>query len=529
VPATFAGTQALIGSSRGIPVAASDPMQAKADTLIRVALFALVLAVFTHTRADPDLWGHVRFGDDMIAARGVSVVVDTYSFASDRPWINHEWLAEVLMSLAYTAGSGTGLIFLKLALMLGTLWVAVSAAPGNLSEKHRALMMGLVVIGTVPQASHVRPQLFSLFIFTLVLKNLLRETSSLRQEIERGIVLSALIAVWANLHGGWIVGIGTIGMWALVTLAERRRRQQGIALACVTVTGFLSTIANPYGWRLWQFLGETVRFGRDQITDWQPVYAVGIAYGLLWLLSFTVAVAAIFRTLRTRTSDPRSIAVVLMLGVASFRVNRLLGFFALAVAMLLVRAFELPSAAAVTPHQHRHPSPARLGQRPRAAIAALIGALVLSGGVVTSYDNARCVRMEDTMFPEPDAALAVSARQLQGRMLTWFDWGEYAIWHFAPRVSVSMDGRRETVYSEDVINQQFRFYFFPEERHAILADLRPEYIWLPANLDVTNALVADGWTRMFSGPRSVLLSRHPTPNPAIPLPAVQGRRCFPGP
>ena len=38
--------------------------------------------------------------------------------------------------------------------------------------------------------------------------------------------------------------------------------------------------------------------------------------------------------------------------------------------------------------------------------------------------------------------------QLRGRMVTYFDWGEYAIWHLSPRVRVSLDGRRETVYSD---------------------------------------------------------------------------------
>ena len=69
-------------------------------TVLRVALASLVLAVFTHTRADPDLWGHVRFGQDTVAERTVHLP-DRYSFASDRPWINHEWLAEVVMYLLH--------------------------------------------------------------------------------------------------------------------------------------------------------------------------------------------------------------------------------------------------------------------------------------------------------------------------------------------------------------------------------------------------------------------------------------------
>jgi hypothetical protein len=65
--------------------------------LPRLALLISVLAVLSTTSADPDLWGHVRFGDDIIAA-GEIPEYDSYSFTSDRPWVNHEWLAEVLFS-----------------------------------------------------------------------------------------------------------------------------------------------------------------------------------------------------------------------------------------------------------------------------------------------------------------------------------------------------------------------------------------------------------------------------------------------
>ncbi|HEX7136905.1 MAG TPA: hypothetical protein VF219_03625, partial [Vicinamibacterales bacterium] len=65
-------------------------------TLLRLALGAIVLAVLTHTRADPDLFGHVRFGQDVFATGAVHTA-DPYSFASDRAWVNHEWLAEAAM------------------------------------------------------------------------------------------------------------------------------------------------------------------------------------------------------------------------------------------------------------------------------------------------------------------------------------------------------------------------------------------------------------------------------------------------
>jgi hypothetical protein len=81
--------------------------------LIRVALALVLLVVVSHTRADPDLWGHVLFGKDIVSGARVPDT-DPYSFTSDRAWINHEWLAESVMYVAFAIGGGVGLVFLKM-------------------------------------------------------------------------------------------------------------------------------------------------------------------------------------------------------------------------------------------------------------------------------------------------------------------------------------------------------------------------------------------------------------------------------
>ena len=88
--------------------------------LIRAALGFILLAVITHTRADPDLWGHVRFGQDIVSEAAIPRL-DQYAFTSDREWINHEWLAESAMYIAFAVGRGPGLVVLKMLVVLGML------------------------------------------------------------------------------------------------------------------------------------------------------------------------------------------------------------------------------------------------------------------------------------------------------------------------------------------------------------------------------------------------------------------------
>src|SRR4029079_11886746 len=80
-----------------------------------LALFGIAFGALS-TIADPDLWGHLRFGLDIITSGHVRTTSDPYSFTADRPFLYHEWLGGVLMALAYRVGGTAGLSVLKAAI-----------------------------------------------------------------------------------------------------------------------------------------------------------------------------------------------------------------------------------------------------------------------------------------------------------------------------------------------------------------------------------------------------------------------------
>jgi hypothetical protein len=138
----------------------------------------------------------------------------------------------------------------------------------------------------------------------------------------------------------------------------------------------------------------------------------------------------------------------------------------------------------------------------------------------------RCVRLDGPWMPEREAGAVISAARLRGRLLTWFDWGQYAIWHFAPALEVSFDGRRETVYSNEYINRHTNLYFDPANEREFLDRLNPDHAWLARDLPLVAELERRGWTRLFTGPRSVVLSRGAS---VAPPPQIRSSACFPGP
>jgi hypothetical protein len=388
-----------------------------------------------------------------------------------------------------------------------------------LSFEMRAFLFVLAMVGTKAQTGHVRPQLFSVLLFAALIPILKLSAEGKRRAL---LALPPLMALWANLHGGWLLGAGTIALWCLFELVDQTRtwtwRAQDIAASVVAV---LATALNPYGFGLWWFLAETVRLDRSEITDWQPVtYATDNL--IVWLLVAASTVVVLVRARRRPSAFP--IMLVALLAIGSFRVLRLEAFFTLAAVLLL--APEL--ATARRPVRVRKPTPP---PSPVAAygIAAIASAAIVAG-TVTIVRNAGCITIDRAQFPEPDAVHFIRDRQMHGRMITWFDWGEYAIWHLSPNILVSLDGRRETVYSAEALKHHLRFY----NLHHVADDdfpagQPPDFVWLPKGVPVVAALRANGWAPLFEGPRSIVLASARTEPQGLALGPVSAGSCFPGP
>ena len=211
--------------------------------------------------------------------------------------------------------------------------------------------------------------------------------------------------------------------------------------------------------------------------------------------------------------------------VASFRTSRLDAFFSLAVVILL--APEL--AAAWTSFVRRPVRRSVPISRGVFAITIVTMVAMLVPAATILEPAAACLSIGGLWVPEPDAGRFIAQNHLTGRMLTWFDWGEYAIWHFGPALKVSMDGRRETVYTDAMIQAHRKFYAADDTALPFLRQLDPDFLWLPVRLPIASKLEGSGWVPVFRGPISTVFARVG----AGPFRAVLGPaptpRCFPGP
>lgn len=461
-------------------------------------LLLTLLVLVSGTTGDPDLWGHVRFGQDMLAGRTVHVP-DIYSFTSDRPWVNHEWLSEVAMAIAFDRMGSAGLNLLRMTIVGGVLLLMWR----RLSDVNERLKLPIVAAGTIGvflRAHPIRPQLFSLLMFALLMTTLSRSDD--RRSLRPAVLVPALMAVWVNCHGGWIVGLAVFGGWCLMTAVTASWRDRG-ALAAVAMMALAATLLNPYGVGMWQFLWSTVGVNRPMISDWQPTYSLP---ALLWIPWIATAGLVVIAARRSSLRDhAKYFLLAILLGLFAIRVSRLDAFFAIASTFFAARALGAAHSASSSGVEPRRSS--RLAWAYAGCAAAALFILI---------PRVMFVPMAPGMVPDMEVGHFLQARALKGNMLTWFDWGEYALWHFGPDLKVSMDGRRETVYSADVVEAHMRFYQGEPGAWRYVDTLQPDYVWLPRRLSVVDDLRRNGWITLCEGPASILLTRRHGMQPCEP-------------
>jgi hypothetical protein len=409
------------------------------------ALLALILCavavVLTRTAPDPDLWGHLRFGLDLWRT-GSLPATDSYSYlTAGQSWINHEWLAEWFFALAWRVAGTPGLLVFKALIALCTAGLLYREMLIRGVAPLRAALLLLPAAALLrPALGTVRPHLFTALLFAVTLLVLSRTVRGARR---LWWALPVVFALWANLHGGFLAGLGVVAVFVIAQFVTGRlglHRSVLLGLACLA-----ATLITPYGVHLLIFLAETATIPRPEISEWQPL-ALGTATGAFYLLMVVLAGAGWLYGGRPRSAGLAAVWAVT--AVAPLLAERHLALFAIASLALA--------------GEHIAGLMARLWpERPPARIPAGWAALPLAVGFLligVSVAQLRAFTADINSLRYPASAVTLLRESgVRGNLAVEFDWGEYVIWHLSPQVQVSVDGRRETTYSEDIYQLNLRF------------------------------------------------------------------------
>jgi hypothetical protein len=150
-----------------------------------------------------------------------------FATAPTSDWANAPVLAEVVSGRMATAFGERGLYLLQiLAVVFAFTVLAQTMRRAGATDGGRAAVLLLVAVGSVGAVAVARLQLFSVALFAVLIAILNRSRED--RDTRRLWWLPVLFALWANLHGGVLVGVGVT---AIYLAFERFRRQPAWTVA----------------------------------------------------------------------------------------------------------------------------------------------------------------------------------------------------------------------------------------------------------------------------------------------------------
>jgi hypothetical protein len=304
--------------------------------------------------------------------------------------------------------------------------------------------------------------------------------------------------LWVNFHGGFIAGLGAVGLFCLSHLARHRSEPTRVHLFVAVGLLLASLLVNPYGSKLLTFLTQDLTIERP-ITEWQPVRLRSLS-----TMHFTLAVLLVaWVVIKKRLWDRWETILVILAAWFAFWHQRHTPLFAIAAAPFLAQGVENVSAWLKENAPTMRYVINRWGSW---GIYGLIGCLLFWVGQIHWQHRFRIV-VSPFDFPT-QAADFLARNRISGNLAVPFDWGEYFIWKLYPANRVSIDGRYTTAYPLEVIRDSWAWMEGSDDWRRLL-DLHPSEIAITNRRHaITGLLRSDPeWVYIYSDPIAFVFVR----------------------
>ena len=489
------------------------------------AIWCLCLFPFSVNVVDPDLWGHVQYGQDWLAEGSLPRISSHNFTAIGHPWINHENLSELFLAVGFERLGILGMALVKFLAGLGLL----AAAWRSASREHVTMGTFLFVASLVAYAIHpfwlFRPQMATwLGLATMVwlLNQSFRDwtfqneptqneptqrrptqSRTLQNEPSQEsqsnpapsvrwqylVLLAPLFILWTNAHGGFLAGLCMLGAYLFGRCIELISRQspaaksQAIKLAVFGLVVAASTLLNPYGLGLHRWLLHSLGEARPEIIEWHPptiLAPVFLPFFALLLVSLLAWVAS-----ERKRDWTHGLVLLVTLIQALLHIRHIALFSILALYWMPTHVMSLKQTClGGAQNQIR----AWLSERnwKYGYVPFQIACIVLLG---LSLQRMITLPVLSTRYPV-QAIQFMHDHDIHGRLVVSFNWAQYAIAALQPETKVSFDGRFRTCYPQHIIDQHFDLMVgnVPEVRNraskhafdptAILKEGDPELVLL---------------------------------------------------
>jgi len=477
--------------------------------------FTSARVVIVSGDSDPSL--HRRLGEWMIQHRaivGEDNLLHTYHGSAS----TMEWLSEVIMAALGNWLGWNGVVLLAAALIATCFWLLHRQLLGEGSDPVTATILVLVAMLTCSMHWLARPLLFT-HLMTVVFAWQLRWFQRGRVTSRRLFtLLPPLMALWVNLHGGFLMGLILIAMYAVGEVVDSWSHRSSVErfkpLAALFVICCAATLVNPVGWRLpWEIMSflRTPELSTLTTEFLSPNFHTVGMHGFLLLLLLLAVGLIVIRPKATATD----VVLIGGWGYLALLSARNVPIFALVVTPILGQwfaEFTRDGQDRLWVRRYREWTERMPVASRRIDVAIMLATIIaalavmakpaLAGGaplIATDYPSTRYpMAVVDYLRAHPDA--------VHGEMFNYFLWGGYI--EFALPSRKPFIDSRQNCYGIDVFHE-FRTADQPKPGwEAVFAKYHVGWTILPVQHPLNRILeLSPGWTRVYSDRLTLVFSR----------------------
>ncbi len=396
---------------------------------------------------DGDLGRHLTVGSYILDS-GIIPTLDIFSHSmAGKPFTPHEWLTEIIFSLANRWLGLTGVVFLT-GIIIAVVWYLLSY---EVIKKSGAFYFSLfvIIIGIAASSIHwiSRPHIFT-YVFLIIW---IKIYSSNIPIYKKCLALALIMIIWVNSHGAFITGLAFIGIDLLgqfISSINSKSINKNIHQLKNSIMVFLIAcgvlLINPTGF---QILGTVFNFLQNryltsQTLEYQPPNLFAPSFIPFTIFLFICAYYLFRFRKRIILVDALQLIVWCIFGIISARNIPL----AIIVGLPILSAYygmknnvnTLIDDEKTTSSRNKYiNSRLTIGISLPVLISIAVLVLVLKGPGMIQRNE-----FLPTKFPVK-AVDYITTHPIEGNMFNEFTWGGYLLYRLWPEQKVFIDGQTD--------------------------------------------------------------------------------------
>ena len=448
--------------------------------------------------------------------KGSLLTQDIFSHtAKGISWTAHEWLAEVIMAGLHRWAGLQGVVLFYFLIAALSFWLLFRLAR-RLTNDWLALLWVSMAFAFSMTHLLARPHIFSWLFGVCTLALLLHGG-------RKRLLLPLIIALWANLHGGFVLGLVLQAIFMAGAILDTickdgfsqwrtALRSQKFALI-ILLASLAASGLNPFGYHLliFPFLVTKTAFTTG-IGEWLAPDMQKEIFFRFYLLM------VIFIISLPRLQVDWTNRLLLLFWVnASLAHGRYISMATVFLVPLLAQVGNQLMSQLKLSFRKNTKTSNNLNLSPYSGIIATAGVFIFLFAASTFHSPFRpfmtaIVSVNNENHPV-EAVSFLNSTSLPGKMFNKYGWGGYLIYALAPSQEVFIDGRAD-MYGEDLFGEYRKVVAIDKDIETILEKHEVNWVIYPHDTPLVRYLLAGNrWRKIYQDEEASVLLRNPSPLP----------------